>query len=465
MASHFRVSLSSLVLALFQTCQPPRSFSFQSLFSFVSVIFPHPDILPSVMLQVLDLNVNPAHASAHSSALSGSPLGTSEPRPSSITNLILPWEGSLTDDQAKDRSSNESSPAPLPATTSDSHPPTTAIASTTGSTPMLLRSSSSTSSVPASSSYSSGLATASSSKHHDKRAGAATAATSSSSSSSSAYRPTHLHLDQARSFKSTSPPKSPHRAYHGEQSFTGLPSPPAPALGNDSVPDIYCRGTYLLPCPPTSPTGRRTRFRLNQYQSNLRRTVGWVKDRLQAMRSTASMLQMRRSPRQDHRPHPSKHTISHTRQGLLSPAFWVVLYFTLNLSLTLYNKYVLIHFPFPYTLTALHALCGTVGTSFMLHLGGMGKISSPSGEDSGKNGIRLAIPNLALKETVVVLLFSLLYTVNIVVSNASLKLVTVPVSAKHLIRLTSTEHLVLVPSGRSRVHPLIHHRPFCCSVQ
>jgi hypothetical protein len=44
-----------------------------------------------------------------------------------------------------------------------------------------------------------------------------------------------------------------------------------------------------------------------------------------------------------------------------SEPFWLVLYFLFNLSLTLYNKLVLVTFPFPYTLTAIHTLCGSVG--------------------------------------------------------------------------------------------------------
>ncbi|KAJ3531189.1 hypothetical protein NMY22_g8262 [Coprinellus aureogranulatus] len=141
----------------------------------------------------------------------------------------------------------------------------------------------------------------------------------------------------------------------------------------------------------------------------------------------ACMLRTNPKTRPDHRPHPSRHVLTDASRGRLSPAFWVVLYFTLNLSLTLYNKYVLIHFPFPYTLTALHALCGTIGTSLMLHFGGRSKKPSVPGEkESTTTGTLSEVPNLTLKETVVVLLFSLLYTVNIVVSNASLKLVTVP---------------------------------------
>ncbi|KDR77123.1 hypothetical protein GALMADRAFT_66627 [Galerina marginata CBS 339.88] len=112
-----------------------------------------------------------------------------------------------------------------------------------------------------------------------------------------------------------------------------------------------------------------------------------------------------------------------------SPSFWLALYFTLNLSLTLYNKSILIHFPFPYTLTALHALCGTIGTFILLRL-------YPGPEHSKAGASRPLtpvsplqpgpIPKLNGPQMVVLFMFSLLYTLNIVVSNASLQLVTVP---------------------------------------
>ena len=44
-----------------------------------------------------------------------------------------------------------------------------------------------------------------------------------------------------------------------------------------------------------------------------------------------------------------------------SEPFWLALYFLFNLGLTLYNKIVLVTFPFPYTLTAVHAFCGSIG--------------------------------------------------------------------------------------------------------
>jgi hypothetical protein len=46
--------------------------------------------------------------------------------------------------------------------------------------------------------------------------------------------------------------------------------------------------------------------------------------------------------------------------------FWLSLYFFFNLALTLFNKMVLVKFPFPYTLTAIHALFGSIGC-YILH--------------------------------------------------------------------------------------------------
>ncbi|KAG1903608.1 triose-phosphate transporter family-domain-containing protein [Suillus fuscotomentosus] len=94
-----------------------------------------------------------------------------------------------------------------------------------------------------------------------------------------------------------------------------------------------------------------------------------------------------------------------TRRSL---AFWLILYFCFNLGLTLYNKGVLIHFPFPYTLTALHAFCGTIGGLILL-----------------KNGTFVPA-ELTTAENLALVAFSVLYTINIAVSNISLHLVTVP---------------------------------------
>lgn len=93
-----------------------------------------------------------------------------------------------------------------------------------------------------------------------------------------------------------------------------------------------------------------------------------------------------------------------------SQPFWLILYFFFNLGLTLYNKAVLIHFPYAYALTALHALCGSIGGFVLLRLG----VYVPA--------------KLTDADNMALLAFSLLYTINIAVSNLSLELVTIPVS-------------------------------------
>ncbi|KAF7366679.1 Kinase-like protein [Mycena sanguinolenta] len=93
---------------------------------------------------------------------------------------------------------------------------------------------------------------------------------------------------------------------------------------------------------------------------------------------------------------------------LESPSFWLVMYFCFNLGLTLYNKSVLISFPFPYTLSALHALFGTIGGTLLAHRG------------------RFPSSCLDLHGIMTLMAFSILYAINIVVSNVSLQLVTVP---------------------------------------
>jgi len=96
-------------------------------------------------------------------------------------------------------------------------------------------------------------------------------------------------------------------------------------------------------------------------------------------------------------------------------AFWLTLYFILNLALTLYNKVLLVSFPYPYTLTAVHALFGLVGgTSLRLQ-----NVYQPK--------------SLCGLDHIVLVAFSILYSVNIAVSNSSLGLVTVPVGQFYLL--------------------------------
>ena len=143
-----------------------------------------------------------------------------------------------------------------------------------------------------------------------------------------------------------------------------------------------------------------------------------------------------------------------------SPPLWLALYFTLNLTLTLYNKSVLIHFPFPYTLTALHAFCGTIGTFILIRMDpstarpGAGALTSASPPHQSP------VPNLSAKELLVLFLFSILYTLNIVVSNASLRLVTVPVSHAQCCSIFADELPPKVPPSRPCLDSIFHHYVF-----
>ena len=65
-------------------------------------------------------------------------------------------------------------------------------------------------------------------------------------------------------------------------------------------------------------------------------------------------------------------------------------------------------FPFPWALTAIHTLCGSLGAQIALQRG----FFTPQTLDT--------------RENLVLVAFSSLYTVNIAVSNLSLNLVTVP---------------------------------------
>jgi hypothetical protein len=98
-------------------------------------------------------------------------------------------------------------------------------------------------------------------------------------------------------------------------------------------------------------------------------------------------------------------------------AFWLSLYFVFNLSLTLYNKFILLSFPFPYTLTATHALFASLGLHVLLR--------------------HALFPHRALapSERWKILFFSALYTLNISVSNLSLQMVTIPVGTPNFSRL------------------------------
>jgi hypothetical protein len=126
-----------------------------------------------------------------------------------------------------------------------------------------------------------------------------------------------------------------------------------------------------------------------------------------------------------------------------SQAVWLALYFCFNLALTLYNKMILFRFPFPYSLTAVHALSGVIGGYALL-------------------GTGVFVPaTLSARESILLAAFSVLYAFNIVVSNISLQLVTVPVRSNcQLCELIAKIYRIICSSTKSfeRRH---QYPPFC----
>ncbi|KAI5450189.1 hypothetical protein NCC49_003338 [Naganishia albida] len=131
-----------------------------------------------------------------------------------------------------------------------------------------------------------------------------------------------------------------------------------------------------------------------------------------------------------------------------STGYWLAWYFVFNLGLTLYNKVVLVNFPFPYTLTGLHALSGCVGCYLALERG----MFTPA--------------RLTSKENLIMAAFSILYTINIAVSNLSLQLVTVPFH--QVVRASTPLFTILISSiffkGKFTVLKLVSLLPVIAGV-
>ncbi|MCJ1453271.1 UAA transporter [Mycoblastus sanguinarius] len=88
--------------------------------------------------------------------------------------------------------------------------------------------------------------------------------------------------------------------------------------------------------------------------------------------------------------------------------FYLTLYFALNLTLTLYNKAVLGKFSFPWLLTTLHTASASLGCYVLMRRG------------------HFTLTKLNTRENLVLAAFSLLFTINIAISNVSLAMVSVP---------------------------------------
>lgn len=93
---------------------------------------------------------------------------------------------------------------------------------------------------------------------------------------------------------------------------------------------------------------------------------------------------------------------------LESPIAWITYYFLANLGLTIHNKWVLnkLHFDFPWLLTATHIGISGIGAAIAMWYSG------------------LTLSSIHSRELLVLVLFSLLYTINIAISNVSLNYVT-----------------------------------------
>lgn len=90
----------------------------------------------------------------------------------------------------------------------------------------------------------------------------------------------------------------------------------------------------------------------------------------------------------------------------------LLIYFAISLTLTIFNKFVLQGFPFAWTLTSIHMLCGIIG-SLAIERAGYFTLEK----------------SLTIREHLIMAAFSILYTVNIGLSSLSLQLVTITVSS------------------------------------
>ncbi|KAJ3029502.1 UNVERIFIED_CONTAM: UAA transporter [Siphonaria sp. JEL0065] len=112
-------------------------------------------------------------------------------------------------------------------------------------------------------------------------------------------------------------------------------------------------------------------------------------------------------------PLTSRYLMRHAANWPENPVFLVTMYFLLNLGITLYNKVILkfFQFKFPWLLTAIHSLLTYAGCVALI---------------KGFKTITPQVPLDKRRDQLIVLVFSVLYTVNIAVSNISLGMVSVP---------------------------------------
>ncbi|ORY92767.1 triose-phosphate transporter family-domain-containing protein [Leucosporidium creatinivorum] len=238
----------------------------------------------------------------------------------------------------------------------------------------------------------------------------------SSSSLSRAGRPSSLYIPMedtpagglvGNGEQTTAAPQWPFRSgltaddRRGSTTFPSSPSMINPSYADLGAPPAHLNDYASVPTPPLGAPTAGTEGPLYSSISVVEEARSTTPSRrgLTGSKSgfTASGLMA-----------PRKEEPSALAKSLDTPTAWLLLYFAFNLGLTLYNKLVLQGFPFPWTLTAIQMLSGTIGTQIALNRG------------------FFVQARLTTKEGLIMIAFSVLYTVNIAVSNLSLHLVTVP---------------------------------------
>jgi drug/metabolite transporter (DMT)-like permease len=129
-----------------------------------------------------------------------------------------------------------------------------------------------------------------------------------------------------------------------------------------------------------------------------------------------------------------------------SGAFWIALYFLANLVLTIHNKWVLskLHFDFPWLLSAIHIGVSGLGSYLCVRFSPFSSFNSSSGTGSPPLGTLHpdSCPPLSHQDYIKLFLFSLLYTINISMSNVSLNYVSL--SFHQIVRSTNPIFTILL---------------------
>ncbi|KAK3934492.1 TPT-domain-containing protein [Diplogelasinospora grovesii] len=114
------------------------------------------------------------------------------------------------------------------------------------------------------------------------------------------------------------------------------------------------------------------------------------------------------TPQPDNTGRPSTPLDSEYRISGRTKLLYLAGYFLCNISLTIYNKLVLGKFAYPWLLTAVHTGSASIGCYVLLMQG------------------HFSLTKLSFQQNAVLVMFSILFTVNIATSNVSLAMVSIP---------------------------------------